>query len=303
MDRAALTEEVLELGPASSIVGVLTRPPARGAPPFTESGVAVIIPNAGIIHRSGPNRIHVRLARMLAAVGIPSLRLDLPGIGDSATLGGGMSMTEEKLAAMRFALDRLESMDVARRFIALGLCSGASSSFQIACVDPRIKGVVLIDSPTVFPTWQHRILRTVMTVSRPVVWWRLMTGHYRRAQREQRGMAGRSWAEDDATPQPGAREIATRALTILVQRDVRLLVIFTDHRNGNYSYRRQFFDAFPGLGLERTTRVVRFAGADHTFGKEKDRLRLEHEILDWFATSGLRVNGRRAATEPAASTH
>ena len=43
----------------------------------------IVIFNAGAVHRVGPNRMTVTLARRLAAMGLPSLRFDLEGLGDS----------------------------------------------------------------------------------------------------------------------------------------------------------------------------------------------------------------------------
>jgi hypothetical protein len=41
--------------------------------------------NMGANHRIGPRRINVKLARVLAARGVSSLRFDLGGVGDSET--------------------------------------------------------------------------------------------------------------------------------------------------------------------------------------------------------------------------
>ena len=68
------------MGRHKSLVGIFTessQSPAVTAPP------TVVLLNAGIVHRVGPNRMHVLLARALAAAGISSLRFDMSGIGDS----------------------------------------------------------------------------------------------------------------------------------------------------------------------------------------------------------------------------
>ena len=44
--------------------------------------------NAGSIHRVGPNRSFVRMARRFADLGYPVLRMDLSGIGDSPAPAG-----------------------------------------------------------------------------------------------------------------------------------------------------------------------------------------------------------------------
>src|SRR6185503_8792569 len=46
-------------------------------------GPVVLLSNAGATHHVGPNRLYVMAARALAAAGLRSLRLDLPGLGDN----------------------------------------------------------------------------------------------------------------------------------------------------------------------------------------------------------------------------
>src|SRR5690606_23478543 len=134
--------------------------------------------NAGILHRIGPNRLHVRLARRLARAGVTSLRLDLPGLGDSRTLGTSASVAEQNQRAVSAALDALEGRGVAHRFVLFGLCSGADDASRCACADPRIVGMCLIDPPTLFPTWRSRATHALRWAKRPRSWFRLVTGRY-----------------------------------------------------------------------------------------------------------------------------
>src|SRR5215475_3162536 len=76
-------DEAVRLAPEGQLVGILSHPAAN---PLTSTGSpapGVIILNAGVLHRVGPHRLHVLLARRLAASGFTGLRLDLGGIGDS----------------------------------------------------------------------------------------------------------------------------------------------------------------------------------------------------------------------------
>lgn len=232
-----MTEIVVEFGPAGRLVGVLSRPDAGRAPAAAD--VAVIITNAGIIHRVGPNRLHVRLARFLASHGYPCLRYDLPGIGDSETVGGG-PIAQEKLSATRAALDRLESMGVARRFVMIGLCSGADHSFMTSVVDPRVVGAVVIDPTTVFSTRRHRlnrILRWVRRGLKPRVLWRLLTGHYGILSRglesgEEHAQRGHPHAPDPEDVEVRAQVVA--ALQSLVSREVQIYMVMTRHSGDVY---------------------------------------------------------------------
>src|SRR6185295_15161162 len=81
MPDQVLTEEPLQFGQGGRLFGILTLPSmtARNA---QELPVFVYL-TAGLLHRVGPYRLHVRLARELAHMGFSSLRVDLAGTGDS----------------------------------------------------------------------------------------------------------------------------------------------------------------------------------------------------------------------------
>ena len=72
-----MSERVVEFGDGVQLSGVVTEPsgPARST--------GVLLLGAGLLHRVGPARLHVELARALAAAGLPVLRFDYSGIGES----------------------------------------------------------------------------------------------------------------------------------------------------------------------------------------------------------------------------
>jgi hypothetical protein len=284
---ADLTETLKTFGPAGQLVGVLTTPSA----PDADSGdLAIVIINAGIIHRTGPNRLHVRLARTIAAGGIPSFRFDLPGIGDSGTLGSTGSAFEESMTGIRAALDELSRMGVATRFALFGLCSGADLAFMTACVDPRVEGIILIDPNRIFGTWKSRLLRWGRTAARPVVWFRAMTGRYRLLRRLRDRMIGERAAAEpqDGVPVPSeaeARRRAAEALQGLMDRRVQLLYIVTQHYRGAYAYKRQFHDAFPEVEMDGKITVEMLFTAHHTFPSEASRALLQRTIGGWLRSA------------------
>ncbi len=294
-----MNESVLEFGPDRQLVGVLARPTGEWAD--SADGPAIVITNSGIIHRVGANRVHVRLARFLAAQGFACLRYDLPGIGDSDTLGVSQQVEDENIAATIAAFDELERTGVADRFIMVGLCSGADHSFRVSCADPRVVGAILIDPTRMFSTWRHRLnmvlfrlRRTTRRALRPRVWWRLLTGQYQvkarlrhRAAEEAPRIGNPVCLDPDADAQARAQMLAS--LGSLVERRVHLYVVTTGHNKEVYSYRRQLLDAFPELPeLESILHVDRRPLADHTFGAEADRRFLEHGIAEWLTNAGFR---------------
>lgn len=280
MAERSMRERVLEFGPGGRIVGILTEP--RVAKP---SRPAVAIPNAGIVHRVGPHRLHVRIARSLADLGFPVLRLDLPGLGDSRGLPAPRSPAEDNLAALSAALDRLEQEGVAESFVALGLCSGADDAIRLACTDPRVAAAAIIDPPVLFPTRKHRILNALSVLAHPEGWRRLLTGRFGLSRRvRERALGPEPAALRRRKELEKAHAIATAALGFLIESDRRLLLVVTGHQRHRYSYRTQFFDAFTDLPLRRIARVVRLPRADHTFGSEADRHQLLRTLIDWLDT-------------------
>lgn len=139
-----MREEAVLFGEKKSLVGVLTDPTVRH--PGIED-VAAILLNPGILHRVGPGRVYVRIARELAKLGFTSVRFDFSGIGDSKSRHDNLPFDRSSIDEAQTAMDLLEEKRGIRRFILIGGCSGARVSFATACSDPRVVGVILINFP------------------------------------------------------------------------------------------------------------------------------------------------------------
>ncbi|HEY2628663.1 MAG TPA: alpha/beta fold hydrolase [Usitatibacter sp.] len=124
---ALVEERLCAFGKNSHLLGVLSRSTSAVDRP------AIVIFNAGAVHRVGPNRMNVTLARHFAAMGLACLRFDLEGLGDSVLRGEGREnhpYPETALADARAAFDFLREEYCYTRFIAMGLCSGAHTTFH-----------------------------------------------------------------------------------------------------------------------------------------------------------------------------
>ena len=127
-------------GRADNLVGVVCRPAG------TPAGIPVLILGAGIIHKVGPSRVSVRLARALAAAGHPSLRFDLSGIGDSTRRNGDSlkAIVQDDIRdAISFLLEQCPEWQDGVGLV--GFCSGADNGFYLAADDHRVSSVVLYD--------------------------------------------------------------------------------------------------------------------------------------------------------------
>ena len=137
-----MREQPLRLGKSGTLVGILTEP----EDPKRNGGLpAVILLNAGLVHRVGPNRLYVRLARNLAGVGFVVLRFDFSGVGDSRARGDHLPFRESSILETQEAMDYLQESRGSRKFLLGGICSGAAASFRTACSDRRVVGAVLIN--------------------------------------------------------------------------------------------------------------------------------------------------------------
>jgi len=127
-----------------SLVGILNEN-LKAVVPGENSLIGVLLLNSGLIHHIGPNRIYVKIARRLAALGFVVLRFDLSGIGDSGPRKDKMPFAESVIDEVRQAMDYLEHFKGIKQFICVGVCSGATASAQISAVDHRAKKAVLIN--------------------------------------------------------------------------------------------------------------------------------------------------------------
>lgn len=138
-----MSEHVLRFGEQRSLVGVVTEPSVDGS--ASQKPLAAIFLNAGVIHRVGPSRLYVHLARAFAELGWMAVRFDHSGIGDSPVRADGRSFEETATIEAREVMDVIEQTYGVRKFVLVGLCSGAVTAFDAAGVDERVAGVVMIN--------------------------------------------------------------------------------------------------------------------------------------------------------------
>lgn len=137
-----MTEQVLTFGKASTLVGIIHDPPANVR---RVDAPCILLLNAGMVHRVGPNRLYVKLARSLAAMGFVVLRFDYSGFGDSSVRQDHLPLAKSIVDETQEAMNFLETARGFNKFMLMGLCSGATASLKTAAVDPRVSATVLIN--------------------------------------------------------------------------------------------------------------------------------------------------------------
>lgn len=143
-------------GRHGEVFGIVSHDPSAGPSPL-----ALLLLGAGALPHTGPNRAWVEIGRRWAAHGMPTVRLDLAGIGEAAgddpELVTDDSIHESwRIDDVRGVLDQLEAAGIAERFVLGGLCSGANCSLQTALADPRVCGLLLINLFVV--TWSPELI-------------------------------------------------------------------------------------------------------------------------------------------------
>ncbi len=271
-------ERAHTFGDDAGLFGIVTSPesPKPGAP-------AVVLLNAGLVHRVGPFRMHVELARRLAKAGFTVLRLDQSALGDSLPRRGGLSYEERAVLDARQAMDFLAQRYEIGRFVVAGLCAGAMNAHRVAVSDDRVVAGCLLDGYAYRTAafWRHRV---VTAAADPKLW----PAALRRARKVLQGFVPAFASEQASAPSstregegPGddAAEIFAqdwpplpdirRELERVLARGTKMLFVYTGGWS-DYVHPEQFDEMFPGLAGREKVTLRFFPDADHTY------LLLEH---------------------------
>ena len=278
-------ERIVQFGYRQGLAGILTTPrAARGPVPH------VVLVNAGIVHRVGPSRLYVDIARTLAAKGYPVLRFDLSGLGDSEAVSRGASVSEAAISDIKTALEFLETSRKATSFIIGGLCAGADYGMLATFEDPRIVGTVLIE-PTVARTRRSELIHIGRRLRRPATWVALLTLRHPMLRRLVDRVRKPTVIEplpapvergsSHETKQPTVDEICA-SLQRVIDRGVELMFVFTGGETDYYNYRDQLFDLLPGFDFRQQLQLEYMPETDHTVSDDRGRERLLGAMEGWI---------------------
>jgi len=270
-----MSEEIITFGNARTLVGVLHRP--EGPAPRADLP-AVLLLNAGLLHRVGPNRLYVKIARRLERSGFLVLRFDVWGIGDSQGHAGetkGRTFVDDTLEAFEVLKQRFG----ATRFMLMGICMGAQIALEVASRDPRVDSLVLMEGIYVKSARYH-----VSRLLNPRKWMRVFTGESQAVKRLRQKLFERPKTPDNGRPAVEGKAGPTgdgnltvfldknrdrnmkEQLRALLERGTKIILIFRDGNEIAYNYRlRKEGDEIFAVGLPRGLDVAFVRFADHTF--------------------------------------
>jgi alpha-beta hydrolase superfamily lysophospholipase len=176
----ALIERPVFFGSEASLFGILTEP---GQGEIRRR--AVILLNAGADHHVGPSRIYVTIARRWARNGYFVLRMDLSGLGDSATRAASPddevfppAALEDVRAGIELLVTRYDIRDVTLA----GLCSGAYHALRAAVAGLPVGRILMVNPLNFF--WKKGMMLDDLQVAEVI----LNPGRYR-----QRVLSGVAW--------------------------------------------------------------------------------------------------------------
>jgi exosortase A-associated hydrolase 1 len=262
-------------------------------------GVAGAVPRRGVLilvggpqTRVGSHRQFVLLARALAQAGVPVLRFDYRGMGDSEGEMRGFEAIHEDIRA---AIDAfLAAQRGLREVVVWGLCDAATAAALYAPGDPRVTGLVLANPWVRTPQGEaralvrHYYLRRLFSAE---LWRRLLGGEVRLGRslaslgREVLGAVRPApSSEARGSTAPVSAPLPERTLEGLQRFEGPLLLILS----GRDLTAAEFKDTVAGSGewrrLMRRARVLRrdLPEADHTFSSARWRDQVADWTLDWL---------------------
>lgn len=282
-----MKETAILFGKLGALAGVVTDPDCGFDPRHRP---AILLLNAGLLYRVGPNRIYVRLARALASAGFVTLRLDFSGIGDSESRRDSLTREESWLREAQEAMDFLAVSRGIEHFVMIGLCGGATSAFRITRDDPRVIGAVMIDGYAyrTFGYYLRHYGRRLLSRRR---WLNLFTGKSNSGRRLRRMLQIGNVDQVEVNPVGVSyvrtfppRDATLSDLCVLIDRGVYLFFIYSEGgMEPYYNYESQFEDTFPSLRSNEKLRVKLVREADHTFTLLSHQRMLVDDIEDWVS--------------------
>ncbi len=261
-----MKEEALLFGEGAPLCGVLSSrgdSRSKGLP-------AIVLSNPGLVHRVGPGRLYVRLARTLSERGFTVLRFDFSGVGDSEPRRDDVPFDESSVSETQDAFRFLQTVDPCESYVVLGLCAGAMTSFRTALIDERVVGVAAIN-----PIFSTAGISAYVQGRR--LWTRtkrMAVGRSRPRRREPASVGSRirksvatiaNALEDRKRTLSEMQEIRA-GLRSLIARGVDVLMV-SSLRDPSHDYLELLFRGGDARRLRSSERLSRatIEGADHTF--------------------------------------
>jgi alpha-beta hydrolase superfamily lysophospholipase len=290
-DGFALTERAVFIDEQRTLFAILTAPAQPAGAAAAAYGVVML--NGGATSHIGPNRMYVELARRWAARGYVVLRLDLAGLGDSATRpgrSGNEVYPPGALEDIAVAIEYLRGTYGVENITLAGLCAGAYHALRSATSGLPVNTVLLVNPLTFY--WKQGSTLNDLQISEVVrnpsvyaehilvgqAWLRVLRGRVNLA-RVAMVLLRRAWLALDGSLRDLTRLLHVRLphdlgwdLQSIAARGVRIVFLFARGDGGADLLRVQGGSAVKAIGDR--CRIHTIDGADHVFSQRAPRQQL-----------------------------
>lgn len=271
-----MRERLLRIGQPEPLTTIASIPSQNSS-----NDLAIIIVNSGVMHHIGTCRMSVRIARDLAANGFLALRFDFSGIGDSPPRSGTLSFTESAAVEIREVMNYLQKTKGIKRFILMGLCSGADAIYESAIQEERVVGMCQID-PYCYRTTHWKInywLSRITSLNHWILYFKYHTGLIG-------GTSNKSFGEENIELPTyirnfPAREEVSAGLTTLFKRNMKLLALFTNGQPKHYNYKNQFTDSMPEVDFKDLFTTEYYPHCTHIIAEPDQQALIINKIVEW----------------------
>jgi hypothetical protein len=274
-----MSEQILQFGTGKELTGVFT----RAGDSHENVSPALLLLNAGFIHRVGFNRFNTDLARQLMKHGFSSLRFDLHGLGDSYKFNGKGSYDTQSLIDIKEAIDTLLEKSNSEKCILVGLCSGADFAHTVAVNDTRVGGVVFLDGYA-FPTigfYLHDYGPVFFNPSKIAHFiLKKIAGSIHRKKNMSPDVNATLEAEIYTREFPPKKKI-TAEIQQLIDRGTELYYIYSGGVPVYYNYEGQFRAMFRNVQFKNKVSYNFLKEADHTYTLLTPRHKLMTLVTEW----------------------
>jgi exosortase A-associated hydrolase 1 len=244
------------------IIDIPERPLPRG----------VLVITGGPQYRVGSHRQFTLLARMMAQRGIPVMRFDRRGMGDSEGEPRSFDQIEDDIrAAMKEFFSQMPDM---KEVVIWGLCDAATAAAFYVGVDKRVRGLVLLNPWVRTPEGAARAMLRHYYLARlgeVAFWKKVASGEL-------------DFAASAATLRQNMRLAASERGSQLPQRVISSLAEFDGHVMVVLSGDDLSAVEFARLMARHNVRAKRvdIDGANHTFSSQKWRTQVAEASANWI---------------------
>lgn len=273
-------EQVCTFGDNSTLIGVYT-PPVNA----DSSQPCALFLTAGLLHHVGPTRLYVEMARALSRQNVAGLRFDLSGVGDSETSSLGGYFMDRSVHEVRQAMDFLQEQYGHKRFVLIGLCSGADDALATAQQDHRVSGIVLLNGYAYKAGLFFVNRLKIFYLPRLFTWQKVQRKLIKLVRRDKKSVDENKSAlaelDDDFRYIPPQQETAD-VLQSLASSNTDLLFVYTGSEHDDYTYKGQLYAMFPRLRGSICVSERYLKAADHTLIIKSDRIKVTDWVCEWF---------------------